>query len=295
MKKQLKFLVATSFLLGGLFPSYSSAEEPQRAKCTLTIESDKHTKSNYANATGVCKDQNFGYYASNVNTFNMFGMYSGVVKNGQTVVVSVLGSDQYVEADLTVYTVLKSTPPPAPSTTQPKPSTPTTQPKPSTSTTQPKPSTSTTQPKPSTSTAQPKPSTSTAQPKPSTSTAQPKPSTSTAQPKPSTSTAQPKPSTSTAQPKPSTSTAQPKPSTSTAQPKPSTSTAQPKPSTSTAQPKPSEKEAKAEKKDKDIELASSDVLSVKGERKMNSWILPFFIFFAIASGLIWFVKFRKVK
>ncbi|QQX25486.1 hypothetical protein [Heyndrickxia sporothermodurans] len=82
----------------------TNAQEPQRAKCHMTIVADKHNEDHPATASAECKKLIFGYYAKNVNTFNITGMAEQEVKhNGQKFIISVF-SNKYAEAELTVYT-----------------------------------------------------------------------------------------------------------------------------------------------------------------------------------------------
>ncbi|RSD21089.1 SH3 domain-containing protein [Mesobacillus subterraneus] len=88
---------------------FASANEVAPVNCSITIESDKHQKQNFAEATGDCKGQVYGYYSPAVNTFHIMGAASYVVKDGQTLELELSRRS----AILTVKTVLKS-PKPAP-------------------------------------------------------------------------------------------------------------------------------------------------------------------------------------
>ncbi|MBL5800689.1 SH3 domain-containing protein [Bacillus sporothermodurans] len=114
MKKIFKgvLIAVASFSLA--LPSFAHAEESTRVKCEMTIESGKHTQSEPAQANNECKDLIYGYYAKNVNTFNIFGMVDQkVTYSGQKFIMSVF-SDKYAEAELTVYTKKTETNKPEP-------------------------------------------------------------------------------------------------------------------------------------------------------------------------------------
>ncbi|MDE5055355.1 SH3 domain-containing protein [Niallia taxi] len=104
MKKHMILLSILVMSFIAIFPVTSSnAAELEKAKCTMTIEKT-HTKDNPATATEPCKDQIWGYYAENNDSYNIYGMRNDTVtKNGQVFTIAVF-AENHVEADLTVYT-----------------------------------------------------------------------------------------------------------------------------------------------------------------------------------------------
>ena len=92
----------------------------KRKKCTMTIESDKHTFDNPAISTGVCKDYVWGYYVSDDvgEQFNIIGSVTGSVEySGQQFEVPHPHSDY--NPILTVH-IIKKDPPPKPSNPKPE-------------------------------------------------------------------------------------------------------------------------------------------------------------------------------
>lgn len=132
--KLTKTLTASLMAVSVFVPVASSVSADENTTtCTLTIYASKNADSNFADATGACKDEIYGYYAPSTKTFRATGMYSGTIVNGQKEEIA-LGQSNYSSAEVTFYTVndLESKPPTTkpPTTSQPtKPST-----KPSTST-----------------------------------------------------------------------------------------------------------------------------------------------------------------
>ena len=113
MKWGSGILLAVAFFFG----SFASAHAEERLQCTITIEAGKHTFSNPAEATGVCKGYVWGYYVKNGNIeqFNLSGMVSATVEyNGQKFEVLPYPYSDYPPI-LTVYIVKNS------NTTQPQP------------------------------------------------------------------------------------------------------------------------------------------------------------------------------
>lgn len=131
--KIAKTLTASLMAVSVFVPVASSVSADENTTtCTLTIYASKNTDDNFADATGACKDEIYGYYAPSTKTFRATGMYSGTIVDGQKEEIA-LGQSNYSSATVTFYTVndLESKPPVTKPPTTSKPTNPT--PKPSTS------------------------------------------------------------------------------------------------------------------------------------------------------------------
>lgn len=121
--KRVITLLTLILILGVLKPVHLLADELPLASCSMTINSDKATQANPANASGLCRDIVYGYYAKAADTFNIFGgVHQSVTKSGQKFIVPVF-SDKHTHAELTVYinrVATKPTPKPTPKP-EPKP------------------------------------------------------------------------------------------------------------------------------------------------------------------------------
>jgi hypothetical protein len=105
-------LVMVFALLASLVPTKAVGAEgtgnvPQKAKCTMTIESDKHTLQNPARPTYPCTELIKGFYVKETGQFNILGMVAHPVEySGQQFEIGI-PYDGYTTAILTVYTVKK--------------------------------------------------------------------------------------------------------------------------------------------------------------------------------------------
>lgn len=106
MKKVISFVLVGLLLLGGIsLPTEAFAEE--REQCEITIDANKHTPENPAEATGVCKGHVTGYYIESLirGQFVLLGPVTGIVnESGQKFHLIPLAD---VQPDLTVYLVEK--------------------------------------------------------------------------------------------------------------------------------------------------------------------------------------------
>ncbi|KLV25543.1 hypothetical protein ABW02_15370 [Niallia circulans] len=103
MKKIIIGFLCTILFLGVLSPLHLQAAVKEKAKCEMTIEQGKHTNENFANASGLCKDLEYGFYAPSAEAFHITGMANyQVTENGQKFIIPVF-SDEHTEAELTVY------------------------------------------------------------------------------------------------------------------------------------------------------------------------------------------------
>lgn len=73
--------------------------------CSMTIYKSKNTIDNFANASGECKEEIYGYYSPTAKVFRVTGAYTGQVKNGQVKEITLAQSTKYVSAYLTIHTV----------------------------------------------------------------------------------------------------------------------------------------------------------------------------------------------
>ncbi|MER2123885.1 MAG: SH3 domain-containing protein [Exiguobacterium indicum] len=73
--------------------------------CSMTIYASKNTIDNFANASGECKEEIYGYYSPTAKVFRVTGAYTGQVKNGQVKEITLAQSTKYVSAHLTIHTV----------------------------------------------------------------------------------------------------------------------------------------------------------------------------------------------
>lgn len=90
----------------------------KRKKCTMTIESNKHTFDSPAQASGVCNGMVRGYYVPEADQFNVIGVVNAeITKNGQIILVPNPFEDY--SPSLTVY-IVRQTPPAKPKEEKPK-------------------------------------------------------------------------------------------------------------------------------------------------------------------------------
>lgn len=73
--------------------------------CSMTIYASKNTIDNFANASGDCKEEIYGFYSPTAKVFRVTGAYTGQVKNGQVKEITLAQSTKYVSAYLTINTV----------------------------------------------------------------------------------------------------------------------------------------------------------------------------------------------
>lgn len=73
--------------------------------CSMTIYASKNTLDNFANASGDCKEEIYGFYSPTAKVFRVTGAYTGQVKNGQVKEITLAQSTKYVSAYLTIHTV----------------------------------------------------------------------------------------------------------------------------------------------------------------------------------------------
>lgn len=129
LKRLFLSMLAVFLLIGFGVPqiAYGQGANP---KCTLTIESDKHTGFNKrAYASGVCSDNVYGAYFAEPDNFIIGGMVSDSVKAGTYQYVIGSPHSPTGEADLTVHAIKKATAPKPKPEPKPKP-TPTPKPEP---------------------------------------------------------------------------------------------------------------------------------------------------------------------
>src|SRR5690606_11737835 len=115
-------MLAVFLLIGFGVPqiAYGQGANP---KCTLTIESDKHTGFNKrAYASGVCSDNVYGAYFAEPDNFIIGGMVSDSVKAGTYQYVIGSPHSPTGEADLTVHAIKKATAPKPKPEPKPNPS-----------------------------------------------------------------------------------------------------------------------------------------------------------------------------
>ncbi|WP_214855670.1 SH3 domain-containing protein [Exiguobacterium sp. s130] len=73
--------------------------------CSMTINASKNINDNFANASGECKEEIYGYYSPSAKVFRVTGAYTGQVKDGQVKEITLAQSTKYVSAYLTIHTV----------------------------------------------------------------------------------------------------------------------------------------------------------------------------------------------
>ncbi|MEQ2529129.1 hypothetical protein WMO40_20860 [Bacillaceae bacterium CLA-AA-H227] len=117
--KIVKFITAATFTFGVIaLPTVADANhDPTHGECSMTIVSDQHVPGSPAQASGACNGLVTGFYAQTTGQFNISGLVSGIVSNGQQYTIYP-PSGEFISLTLTVNTVKKDAPKPAPT---PKP------------------------------------------------------------------------------------------------------------------------------------------------------------------------------
>lgn len=96
-------LLATSLIVPVAASSVSADEN--KTSCSVTIYASKNQNDNYADGTGACKDEIYGFYVPSEKQYQANGMYTGVVKNGTKKDIPLVQSTKYQSATVTFYTV----------------------------------------------------------------------------------------------------------------------------------------------------------------------------------------------
>lgn len=105
--RTIKFGLAT-VLVSSTFPLISVSAmnmDDYVTNCSMTIYASKNTLDNFANASGDCKEEIYGFYSPTAKVFRVTGAYTGQVKNGQVKEITLAQSTKYVSAYLTIHTV----------------------------------------------------------------------------------------------------------------------------------------------------------------------------------------------
>ena len=110
LKKALLKVMSVLVFVLVLFPVVANAEEVKPGQCEMTIESDKHTMNNPAQATGPCNGLMIGYYVAEADRFGIAGMVRATVtSSGQQFTVAT-PQIEHGQSILTVYIVKKNPP-----------------------------------------------------------------------------------------------------------------------------------------------------------------------------------------